>query len=299
MRLKNYFHTLRNEFDESDGGANLSNQSSSVKDTPPLVKRTDVLTFDERGKPVGHDSPQAKQPKAAGTNQQATPRTNNNEVITIGGKQFTNPKDAWAYAEQLEQENNSLNAYTQGLRDGGLSRGQAAQTEPVEEPLLTEDEYYVDPVKAVQKVAQKVEERVTNQIKYEQTRQEKVTKFWNDFYSAHEDLAGLSDFCQYTLTQNMQQFENMKDFKLAHDKLANLVRSKLNMNKNNSSSTTRLPNTDHDASAGYTNSNSSVRNTSNNDDSQDSTYGDDDDELDFANQIKQHQNNKRRLNYGE
>ena len=249
-----------------------------VPDSQPIVQPGRTLTFNDDGTPTGGNNPEpapAAQPAPS-------------EEIVIGGKKFSNSKEAWAYAQELEQENANLNAYSQGLREGVGTSQHYQQPDPEPEELLSEDDYFTDPVGAIKKVASKVEQQVTSRIESGNQRRNQVTQFWNEFYGSNEDLQGHKDYCEYTLNNNMNMFADMKDFKLAHGKLATMVRNNLNLTSSNSK---ELPNTPHDASPGS--SLPGVIPGNNN------PEPDDNDELDFSSQVKQHQSNKRKLNYGE
>jgi hypothetical protein len=266
---------------EGAEGAGASSEAVPGEATPSDPPRENTsLVFDDFGKPV-NETPATSQTTA-------TTSSNTTEPIIIGGKRFDNAKDAWSYAEQLEQENNSLNAYSQGLRDGTTAQPSYAGEPEVEAPLITDDEYYENPVEAVKKATERASQKVTQQIQSEQTRVAQVNQFWDEFYTRHGDLGQYREFCDFTLKQNMDQFHSMRDYKLAQDKLANMIRKKLNIASSNQ---TTLPNTTHDASPGGTSAPITSVETAEPEDGND--------EVDFATQIKQHQNKKRQLNYGE
>ena len=70
------------------------------------------------------------------------------ELIRIGNQTFTDPQEAYAYAEKLEQEKAVLEAYNQGMTEVvGRTAPQQQVTQQDPEPEDNLDEFYADPAK--------------------------------------------------------------------------------------------------------------------------------------------------------
>lgn len=161
--------------------------------------------------------------------------------IKIGTREFENAEDAWAYAQELEQEKVAADAFRHGVEVA--SKTAPGNTESVKQAEPEEDEhfdteFYADPKGFLKKYGQKITEQVTRQIKQEADTQNKNEQTWTKFKSTYPDLSGpdeFSDVQTYIFRpenwENLKHLETDKALKIAADavreKYSRILKNKL------------------------------------------------------------------------
>lgn len=115
-------------------------------------------------------------------------------AVEIDGHKFKSEKDAldWALKNksQLEHERAIADAYRTGIQDAATStHQQSPQLAPKEEPEITEEQFYQDPVGTLQKVKASATEKARRELNQELSQREVERQVWDEFSSIHPDLA--------------------------------------------------------------------------------------------------------------
>jgi hypothetical protein len=103
------------------------------------------------------------------------------EPIRIAGKTFKTQKEAFAYAEQLEQNNLIAEAHAQGVREA-LAANAPPVVPPEEEDFDTK--FYSNPKEALRDVQIRARDEAVALIRQETARE----KAWNEFLSEYPDI---------------------------------------------------------------------------------------------------------------
>ncbi len=159
---------------------------------------------------------------------QAEEATTEAPKFKIGAREFTNQEEAWAYAEQIEQERIAADAFRQGVEAASrLSPGNPApQPQKAEVPEEIDPLYYTDPQAYFAKREAQIIARATQAVD-QQTRQRQThEETWNQFYSEYPDLATAKEFVDLTLQQNWTTLQHVET-KQALKQLAEKTRAKL------------------------------------------------------------------------
>jgi hypothetical protein len=134
--------------------------------------------------------------------------------IKIGTREFDNQEDAWAYAQELEQEKIANDAFRHGIETA--SRAQKGNNPGEPQPEEDEDpnfetEFYTDPKGTLKKYAQRITEQVTRQVRQEAETKQKNEQTWTKFKSTYPDLAGPDEFADVqSFIFSPQNWNNLK-----------------------------------------------------------------------------------------
>lgn len=148
--------------------------------------------------PGDGDSPEGEE--VAGEEKVAT-------KIRIGTREFSNQEDAWAYAQELEQEKIAADAFRHGVETAtkGNPPPSAPQPDPDEK---FDEEFYTNPKEYLKKRDERIAQQVLRQVSQTQTVTERNKQTWDKFYGEYPDLANAKELVQLTLTQN---WDNLKE----------------------------------------------------------------------------------------
>lgn len=104
------------------------------------------------------------------------------ETIRIAGKVFKTQKEAFEYAEKLEQEKLIAEAHAQGVREALAAQQVQAPQTVVEDDFETR--FYTDPKKALSEIEERAIAKAEARIDAKIARE----KAWNDFLSEFPDI---------------------------------------------------------------------------------------------------------------
>lgn len=138
-------------------------------------------------------------------------------LIKIGGKEFTSQREAIAYAEELERENEVTKAYNMGIRETLAAQAPAATEAPVEDNF--EEKFYSDPKAAIKDAEERATQKAVSYIQAEQRKE----KLWSDFLSEYPDLDRKD--AERILAENFNTIGKMTDTKAAMKALATQTRA--------------------------------------------------------------------------
>lgn len=187
------------------------------------------------------------QPEAAATEE--TPAQA--EKIKLGGREFSTQEEAWAYAEQLQAEKDTADAFRQGVELASqATKGNPPppQTAP-ELPREIDPEYYTNPQAYFAKREQEIIQRAEQVITQKQQAQASERALWDGFYKDYPDLSHLPDLVQLTMQQNWQTLQHIET-KAALKQLADKTRAKLQPYKEANTPKVQLPKAPTAVSAG-------------------------------------------------
>lgn len=178
-------------------------------------------------------------PEAAAAPERPAARAAPEDEIRIGTRTFSNQKEAWAYAQELEQERIANDAFRQGIEaaqngpKGNLS-AEPPQPPPEEEIPI---EVMYDPKKLAKWVSDKAalaKEQAKVELRQEDARRQKHKEVWDGFYSDYPDLTEASEIVDIVFQREfptLQHTETKKALKIIADKAREVVtkvtRSKL------------------------------------------------------------------------
>lgn len=114
------------------------------------------------------------------------------ESYRIGDKNFTSQADALAYAQQLDAERQSLDAYQQGLRDAmSQTPGTAENVTPAAPaaPEINPEELYTNPQAYMEKYGNKIKAETQAALEARMQAQATSEQIWREFTDRHPELA--------------------------------------------------------------------------------------------------------------
>lgn len=146
----------------------------------------------------------------------------------IGSREFAKQEEAWAYAEQIEQERVAADAFRQGveLASRAAQGNPAPQPAAPQEPAEIDPEYYTNPQSYFQKREAQIIARAQAAIRQDQERATTHEQTWTQFYTEYPDLAAAKEFVDLTLQQNWNTLQHVET-KQALKQLAEKTRAKL------------------------------------------------------------------------
>ena len=153
----------------------------------------------------------------------------------IGDQSFQTQKEAFAYAESLNQKNTlteaQSNAYRQAIIDAQHLQQSGQNVTPAAAPAEDDfdSKYYEDPKKYLNERDDKIRSQTKAEIMAELGQKAEEDKLWGEFFSAHPDLAGFKEDCEVTLGKLQQDVQNINATKgkgAAMDYLAQKTRAK-------------------------------------------------------------------------
>lgn len=143
------------------------------------------------------------------------------EEIIVGDRTFTSQKEALAYAKELAQEKEILEARQAGMQEvlEATRSGQPAAAPAAPEEDKFEEEFYSNPKETLQKVASKAKQDAVAEIRAEINRE----KAWDVFLEKYPDIERAD--AERIMRENWVKLEKIKDEAKGMESLATLVRS--------------------------------------------------------------------------
>ena len=170
--------------------------------------------------------------------------------IKIGDREFTDQKEAWAYAEGLEKERLANDSYRQGVQDTMNQQPVNAQAQaPVQEDNFDE-KFYENPKKYLNDMRREIKEEVNKESAVERQQAQTVEKLWHKFYNDYPDLQGKDKLVKVLLEENWNTIGHMQDSTAAMKILAGKTRAELQGYIEAAKPTTELTNNAGGASGG-------------------------------------------------
>lgn len=166
---------------------------------------------------VEDDDVAVTEPASAEGTEEVVTEVEPETLIKIGGREFTSQKEAFAYAEELERENESTKAYNQGVKEALAATAKPVEEVPVEDNF--EEKFYSDPKAAIKEA----EERATLKAVAIVQAEAKKEGYWKTFLDENPDLER-SD-AEEMLKRQWNVIGKMTDFTAAQKALATAVRA--------------------------------------------------------------------------
>lgn len=165
--------------------------------------------------------PEEEEPPAPG---EAAPEAK----FKILGREFATQAEAWAYAEQLERERDTADAFRQGVEAAAklTPSNPASQTQRPAEPQEIDPLYYTDPQAYFTKREAEIIAKATETVEQKSRQKQTHETTWNQFYADYPDLAQAKEFVDLTLQQNWNTLQHVET-KQALKQLADKTRAKL------------------------------------------------------------------------
>lgn len=134
--------------------------------------------------------------------------------IKIGSREFANADEAWAYAQELESEKLTNDAFRHGLdvATKAAQGNQATQQEvtPEEEEIPIEVMY--DPKKLARWISEKTnqaKEAAKSEIGQEAARKQRNNDTWSEFYRDYPDLTNAQELVTLKLNENWERLKHV------------------------------------------------------------------------------------------
>lgn len=129
--------------------------------------------------------------------------------IKIGSREFKNQAEAFAYAQELEQEKLANDAFRHGVEVASQTpQGNPAPAAQQAEEL--DPEFYTDPQSYMRKrdarIAAEIEARVHGSIEMK----ERNAQTWDGFYKNYPDLASVRKLVDITFKENFERLKHVK-----------------------------------------------------------------------------------------
>lgn len=190
----------------------INEPTETLQDINPESDGTEALSFEQPEEAESKPAPPSK-------------------TYRIGSKKFDSEEEAQAYAEQLEREKISLDAYNQGLLAAQeAQRNVNTQTQPTTEPEPEDDfddRFYANPKQYLKERDETVYKRAVNDIKSDLAKEKETETIRQRFYSNNDDLTDYQDLVQVVYAQNRDLLESMRDVDKAMDLLAEKTRARI------------------------------------------------------------------------
>jgi len=130
----------------------------------------------------------------------------------IGGKDFQTQEEAWAYAEQLEQEKIAADAFRQGVEAASRQapgNQPAAPAEP-EAPREIDPEYYTDPAGYFAKREAEIISKAKAAVDRDLQLRDSHKRTWEKFYQDYPDLSEAREFVEFTMQKNWDTLQHIE-----------------------------------------------------------------------------------------
>lgn len=132
----------------------------------------------------------------------------------VGGKLFRTQREAFDYAEELEQERIANDAFRQGVEAaqntrGGNTENVVSSAPKTEEPEELPEEYWTNPAKYLKELKQKITAAATDNALATFDQRERHNRTWREFYSDYPDLIGDEELVQNFVNKNWETIKNM------------------------------------------------------------------------------------------
>lgn len=160
---------------------------------------------------------------------EVTPEAAPAAKVRIGSREFTNTEEAWAYAQELEQEKIAADAFRQGVETASQAREGNLPPVP-REPEQIDPLFYTDPAAYFRKREDEIAAQVTAKVNQGLTMKEKNAETWTKFYSDYPDLLKAQPLVQLNLNaewENLKHVETGKALKIIAEKARAMKREML------------------------------------------------------------------------
>lgn len=147
------------------------------------------------------------------------------ENYRIGGKTFKTQKEAWAYAEELEQKTIADDAFRQGVE---AARG-VQESNVVPPPQIEEDvplDYYTNPAKYLKEREAQVKAQIKAEMAAEAQKERTNRETWEKFYNDYQDLEPARELVDDYTNKHWSRLQHMSPDKGLKE-IAEGVRAKL------------------------------------------------------------------------
>ncbi len=208
-------------------------QAEAAGVTPPAEEPADaVMAAAIEADTLNYETPEGVTVTGMGETEVTEPETEAAPTeapkFKIGSREFTNQEEAWAYAEQMEQERNAADAFRQGVEAASrLNPGNPPPQAAV--PLAPQEidpEYYTNPEAYFTKREQELIVKAKAAVQQDLTQRQTHEATWSQFYSDYPDLSSAREFVDLTLQQNWDTLRHVET-KQALKQLAEKTRAKL------------------------------------------------------------------------
>lgn len=164
-------------------------------------------------------------PQAAEAPEAATPTE---PKIRIGTREFTNQEEAFAYAEQLEQERLVADAFRHGVETASSAIPGNPQPAPAAPEVTQEIDplYYTDPQAYFRKRETEIVEKAKAAVQQDLQKKQSHDQVWTQFYNDYPDLSADKDLVEMFLQRDWGALQHIET-KQALAKLAGTVRARL------------------------------------------------------------------------
>lgn len=177
------------------------------------------------GHPAAEPSSQEPAPQA----QQPAPQPEPNpqapagdiQAVTMGGQTYYVPAQV---AETMRAQQAMIEQTQQQYQ--AAPQGQAPQPPASAQDEIDPDLIYTDPARYTQLVQQRAVQQAKAEMTAEYKRDQGLQKFFNDFYSQHNDLKDSDDLVRQELQANYNAWAD-KPAREVHDLLADKVRNRI------------------------------------------------------------------------
>lgn len=214
--------------------AEMKSRASKANDLPAGAAPIETAPSEE---PAVEASPEAPPAQSL---EEATPAVEEAPtLIKIGSQTFTSQAEAIKYAESLEAEKLTADAYAEGMRHAIERVGQPVAPPPP--PPVEEDfdaQFYSNPKEYLTKVKEQAKNEALGLIKAEQRKEQ----LWRDFFREYPDLDGQQRLCELTLNENWEVLGKMTDLPKAMKILATKTRAIFQDYNERTKPRTELPN---------------------------------------------------------
>ncbi len=171
------------------------------------------------------------------------------EEIRIHDRTFTNQAEAFAYAEQLAQNQAAQDSYQQGMQD---AISQQSNVTPAAEPPVADnfdERFYGDPNKYLTEEITKAKQSAKDEVMAAVRAEQAETKAWTDFYKQNPDLENKDEVVKMFVKNHWDKYRLMETgqaFKL----IASGVRTQIKQWVEDSLPQKEMPNTASPVSSG-------------------------------------------------
>jgi hypothetical protein len=171
--------------------------------------RTEVFK-DANGSEVRTELAEPEKPAIAIEEKQPGPK------IKIGAKTFTNQDEAMAYAEELERQVLTDEAFRQGIEAASQiapSNSNSQVTAATSEPDTVPDIYYTNPAAFLKQRDEQLSARIKAELFAAADKVERDKATWNKFWNDYPDLATsprTKDLVSTVYQQNFKRLEKVK-----------------------------------------------------------------------------------------
>jgi hypothetical protein len=129
--------------------------------------------------------------------------------IKIGSREFDDTDQAWAYAQELEQEKIAADAFRHGVETASYTQqGNLPQAPAAPEEL--DPEFYTNPQEFLRKRDAKLLAQAEERVNAGISMKERNAQTWSSFYKDYPDLANAGRLVQMALNENFDRLKHVQ-----------------------------------------------------------------------------------------